>query len=78
MNAVRMLAIKDAAALAGVTRRTIYNWIRAGKLQHRRTAGGRIRIDADSLFRSPLMERAHDLPPFPLGPLLNPTDRGRL
>ena len=33
-----------------VSRRTIYNWLAAGKLQHRRTVSGKIRIYADSLW----------------------------
>jgi predicted site-specific integrase-resolvase len=34
-----------------VSRRTIYNWISAGKVEYVRTAGGAIRIFADSLWR---------------------------
>lgn len=42
--------ITQAMALAGVSRGTIYNWLRAGKLQHERTVSGRIRIYKDSLW----------------------------
>jgi excisionase family DNA binding protein len=37
--------------VVGVSRRTIYNWISAGKVEYVRTAGGAIRIFADSLWR---------------------------
>lgn len=76
----RPLTVNDAAARAGVSRRTIYLWIKAGKVPYRRTAGGGIRIEAESLFRSsPIVEaRRAALPPFPIGPLLDPRDRERL
>lgn len=45
------ISIKEACQLAGVCRRTIYNWLDAGKLQYVRTAGGAIRIVPSSLFR---------------------------
>jgi excisionase family DNA binding protein len=45
------LSITKACERAGVSRRTIYNWLHAGKLEYMRTAGGSIRIYADSLFR---------------------------
>ena len=47
------LSIMQACELVGVSRRTIYNWISAGKLEYVRTAGGSIRIFADSLWRDP-------------------------
>ena len=40
-----------ACEVVGVSRRTIYNWISAGKVEYVRTAGGAIRIFADSLWR---------------------------
>lgn len=43
--------INQAAAIAGVSRRTVYNWIEAGKLEYVRTAGGAIRIYVDTLLR---------------------------
>lgn len=49
-EASQMVNIAQAVAIAGVTRRTIYNWINAGKLRYTRTAGGRLRIDPASLF----------------------------
>lgn len=47
----RLVSIKEATAIAGVSRRTIYNWIALGRLTYVRTAGGTIRIAPDSLFR---------------------------
>jgi len=43
--------INQAAAIAGVSRRTIYNWIEAGKIEYVRTPGGSIRIFVDTLLR---------------------------
>ena len=40
-----------ACEAVGVSRRTIYNWISAGKVEYIRTAGGSIRIFADTLWR---------------------------
>ena len=45
------LSIMKACEVVGVSRRTIYNWIAAGKVEYVRTAGGSIRIFADSLWR---------------------------
>ena len=45
------LSIMKACEAVGVSRRTIYNWIQAGKVEYVRTAGGSIRIFADSLWR---------------------------
>jgi excisionase family DNA binding protein len=42
-----------ACAMVGVSRRTIYNWITAGKVEYVRTAGGSVRIFVDSLWRDP-------------------------
>ena len=46
------LSIMKACALVGVSRRTIYNWMAGGKIEFVRTAGGSVRIFADSLWRS--------------------------
>src|SRR5678809_369270 len=46
------LTIKEACAEVDVTRRTIYNWIAAGKLEVRRTAGGNLRIARRGLWRN--------------------------
>lgn len=36
-----------------MSRRTIYNWMAAGKVQYIRTAGGAVRIFEDTLWRTP-------------------------
>ena len=46
-----------ACEAVGVSRRTIYNWISAGKVEYVRTAGGSIRIFADTLWREPTPSR---------------------
>ena len=48
----KTISIMKACELVGVSRRTIYNWISAGKVEYIRTAGGSIRIFADTLWRS--------------------------
>lgn len=53
----RLVCIEKACQLAGVCRRTIYNWIAAGKVEYRRTAGGAIRIYEDSLWRDDANQR---------------------
>ncbi|MDA1184369.1 MAG: excisionase family DNA-binding protein [Acidobacteria bacterium] len=45
------LSIMKACEVVGVSRRTIYNWISAGKVEYVRTAGGSIRIFTDTLWR---------------------------
>jgi excisionase family DNA binding protein len=47
------VSIMKACELVGVSRRTIYNWIAAGKVEYVRTAGGSIRIFVDTLWRQP-------------------------
>ena len=51
MDERQTLSIMKACEVVGVSRRTIYNWISAGKVEYVRTAGGSIRIFADSLWR---------------------------
>jgi excisionase family DNA binding protein len=51
MDLNETLSINQAMARVGVSRRTIYNWIYKNKLSYVRTAGGAIRIHADSLWR---------------------------
>jgi excisionase family DNA binding protein len=55
------VSIPRACELVGVSRRTIYNWIASGKVQYVRTAGGSVRIFADTLWRDPARANA-DLP----------------
>lgn len=45
------VSIMKASELAGVSRRTIYNWLHAGKVSYLRTAGGSVRIFLDTLWR---------------------------
>jgi excisionase family DNA binding protein len=49
----KTISIMKACELVGVSRRTIYNWITDGKIQYVRTAGGSVRIFADTLWRDP-------------------------
>jgi excisionase family DNA binding protein len=43
--------IVQACSVAGVSRGTIYYWMRLGKVEFVRTAGGKVRIFADTLLR---------------------------
>lgn len=43
--------IAQACAIAGVCRRTIYNWMHRQQIEIVRTAGGQVRIYADTLLR---------------------------
>lgn len=49
----RAISITQACESVGVSRRTIYNWMAAGKVEYVRTAGGAVRIFEDTLWRSP-------------------------
>ena len=49
----KTVSIPRACELVGVSRRTIYNWIAGGKVEYVRTAGGSVRIFADTLWREP-------------------------
>ena len=55
------LSIMKACEVVGVSRRTIYNWIAAGKVEYVRTAGGSVRIFADTLWRDARHERSSDV-----------------
>jgi excisionase family DNA binding protein len=61
----KAISIMKACEMVGVSRRTIYNWISAGKVEYVRTAGGSIRIFTDSLWRDaqvappPALEHAY-------------------
>ena len=54
----KAISIMKACAMVGVSRRTIYNWITAGKVEYVRTAGGSVRIFVDSLWRDPHAQHA--------------------
>lgn len=45
--------IDQACTVVGVSRRTMYNWIKAGKVETVRTAGGSQRVYVDTLWRTP-------------------------
>jgi excisionase family DNA binding protein len=49
----KTISIMKACELVGVSRRTIYNWMAAGKVEYVRTAGGSVRIFLDTLWRDP-------------------------
>lgn len=53
------MSVNEACTLAGICRRTFYNWLNAGRLDYVRTSGGSIRIYVDSLFRRPDGSRYH-------------------
>lgn len=55
----KTISIMKACELVGVSRRTIYNWLSAGKIEYVRTAGGSVRIFVDTLWRDP---KANDRP----------------
>ena len=46
-----VVSIKIACEAVGVSRRTMYNWIKQEKVKYIRTAGGSVRIFADTLWR---------------------------
>lgn len=49
----KTVSIMKACETVGVSRRTIYNWLSSGKVEYIRTAGGSVRIFADTLWRDP-------------------------
>ena len=67
------LSIMKACEAVGVSRRTIYNWISAGKVEYVRTAGGSIRIFADTLWRDAAALDAGSWPPTRTDQPLDPT-----
>lgn len=46
----KLVSIMTACEITGVSRRTIYNWIQANKVDWYRLTSGSIRIVEDSLF----------------------------
>lgn len=62
----QLVGIKEAMGIARVSRTTIYNWLRDGKIDSVRTAGGPIRIYADTLM-------THDETGRPAPTLFRPT-----
>lgn len=47
----RLVNTVKAAEIAGVTVRTIYNWMRLGSVEYVRTPGRGVRIYVDTLIR---------------------------
>ncbi len=47
----RLATIAEAARIMGVSKRTIYLWIQAGKVESRRTASGQQRVVVGQLMR---------------------------
>lgn len=74
-------SVKRACAIAGVCRRTLYNWMKAGKVEYLRTAGHSRRIFLDTLLRdgnvtvAQALKPAAPLKPFPQDPLVPPAAR---
>lgn len=56
----RSVSLAHASRLLGVSRRTIYYWIRGGRLRTIRTLGGSQRVLVDSIF-----ECGFEPQPFP-------------
>jgi excisionase family DNA binding protein len=48
----RSVSLDHAARILGVSQRTVYNWIRVGRLRTIRTMGGSQRVLLDSLRSS--------------------------
>ena len=46
-----MLSIDEASKLLGVTKRTLRNWEKAGKIKPFRTLGGHRRYDREELLK---------------------------
>lgn len=51
MSERKTVSISKACKLVGVSRRTIYNWLSAGKIEYVRIASGSVRIFTNSLWR---------------------------
>ena len=47
----KLFSVKEAAAVAGVSPRTIWNWISRGLVDYGRLPSGRVRIFPGSLLR---------------------------
>jgi excisionase family DNA binding protein len=60
----RAISITQACESVGVSRRTIYTWMAAGKVAYVRTAGGAVRIFEDTLWRGPQAPNGTAAVPF--------------
>lgn len=59
----RTVSLSEAARIAGVCRRTIYNWMNAGKLPFKRTVGGSRRVYESALWRQEVKVESPGNPP---------------
>lgn len=50
-NSREIVTITNACKLAGVSRRTLYNWMNAGLVEWVLSAGGPRRVYVDTLFK---------------------------
>lgn len=48
----QVITIMQACRIAGVKRRTIYNWMKRGWIEYARTPSGSVRIYADQLLQA--------------------------
>ena len=65
-----LLTVNQAKARIRVSRRTIYNWLYPDRLRYTRTAGGSLRIIAESLFQPAATAK---VPGWNLGSVMSPT-----
>lgn len=72
----RSVLIEDAAVLLGVSRRTVYYWIRDGRLETVRTRGGSQRVLMQSIASVLDVNLRHrlDLASRPAGATVNATN----
>ena len=47
----KWICVKEVMKIAGVSRSTVYNWLREQKLTIMRTPGGRVRVLETSILR---------------------------
>ena len=52
LNGRAIATVNQAAQRVGVSRRTIYNWMEAGKIATVKTAGGLTRVYVDTLYQA--------------------------
>lgn len=53
----KTVSVNQACELLGISRRSAYNWMEAGKVEWFRTAGNTRRIFVDSLWKHPSDEQ---------------------
>lgn len=58
----KLVSIMRACSIAGVSRRTIYNWLKAGKLTPYTTVSGATRIDAAELVQERVIYTPRPMP----------------